>query len=68
MLCSSLGYVGLVQLEDGRVELATALRLQRQTQLRGREGVMDAIQQILVQCGFDRIPEVDLGKLQPPHL
>ncbi len=68
MLCSSLGYVGLVQLEDGRIELATALRLKRSPQRKGREGVIEAIQEILTQCGFNRIGEVEVEALQttPP--
>ncbi len=57
-----------MQLEDGRIELATALRLRRDPQRRGREAVIEAIQKILTQCGFDRLPEADFESLQttPP--
>ncbi len=68
MLCSSLGYVGVVQLEDGKIELATALRLKKQGDRRGRQSVVETIQQILGDCGFGPVSDDAWHALQttPP--
>lgn len=49
MACAPTGYVGLVRLEDGRLDVAAALNRRH---LRGPDGAAVAVAAILDHCGF----------------
>jgi flavin-dependent dehydrogenase len=56
MACAPGGYVGLVRLEDGRLDLAAALDL---AFVRQRSGVADAVAEIIGSSGWPGTPELD---------
>lgn len=69
MICGTVGYVGLVQLEDGRIDIAAAIRRgQHRDETLNRLRIAEQVDELLRSAGLEAVAvrEVDALRMTPP--